>query len=99
MKITLNIPPDGLKKIKALGLRQRSPERLRWTADHPQSSYGIGVLLRGQSAELLDGASFRSLVDNFDAWIECDSERTRQRVDGALGPIERDENIIVVTNE
>jgi hypothetical protein len=84
MKIKLHIPADGLAAIKALGLRQTSPETLRLVTDHPDSSYGIGVLLRGKSGEPLGGRDFAALHQSFGAWIECDSLRTKQRVEVAL---------------
>lgn len=84
MKIKLHFPTESIDAIKALGLRQINPETLRWTTDHPASSYGIGVLLRGKSGEILDGRSFQAMVKNFGAWIECDSADTKRRVENAL---------------
>lgn len=51
---------------------------LRWTVHDPRSSYGNGVLLdkRGRpsilGADILDGATFRTLRDTRGAWIETD---------------------------
>lgn len=84
MKIRLIIPPSGLTAIKAMGLRQASPEALRLVVDHPDSSYGLGVLLRAKSGEALGGRAFAALHQGFGAWIECDSLRTKQRVELAL---------------
>lgn len=84
MKIKLHIPPEGLDAIKALGLRQASPETLRLVVDHPDSSHGIGVLLRGKSGDPLGGRDFAAQHQSFGAWIECDSLRTKQRVEMAL---------------
>lgn len=84
MKIKLHFPPEAIDAIKALGLRQINPETLRWTADHPGSNYGIGVLLRGKSGEIMDGCAFEAMVKNFGAWIECDSADTKRRVENAL---------------
>lgn len=84
MKIKLHFPAQAIDAIKALGLRQINPETLRWTTDHPGSSYGIGVMLRGKSGEILDGYSFQAMVKNFGAWIECDSAETKRRVENAL---------------
>ena len=84
MKIKLYFPEDSIAAIKRMGLRQMSPETLRWTTDHPSSSYGIGVLLRGKSGEILDGRSFAALVHAFGAWIETDSEDTKRRVCNCL---------------
>lgn len=84
MKIKLHFPAESIDAIKALGLRQINLETLRWTTDHPASSYGIGVLLRGKSGEILDGRSFQAMVANFGAWIECDSADTKRRVENAL---------------
>lgn len=84
MKIKLFFPPESIVAIKEIGLRQMNPETLRWTADHPQSSYGIGVLLRGKSGEILDGRSFQAMAKAFGAWIECDAEETASRVRRAL---------------
>lgn len=84
MKIKLNFPASGIEAIKALGLRQINPETLRLVTDHPASSYGIGVLLRGKSDEILDGRSFEALAKSFGAWIECDSAATKRRVENAL---------------
>ncbi|WAR45495.1 hypothetical protein [Methylomonas rapida] len=84
MKIKLYFPPESIDAIKGMGLRQMSPETLRWTANHPSSNYGLGVLLRGKSGEILDGRSFAAMVKAFGAWIEVDSEDTARRVHNAL---------------
>ena len=84
VKIKLHFPAAGADAIKALGLRQANPETLRLVVDHPASSYGIGVLLRGKSGEILDGHSFATLNESFGAWIECDSAETKRRVERAL---------------
>lgn len=73
-----------MEAVKALGLRQNNPETLRLVTDHPQSSYGFGVLLRGKSSDILDGRSFMAMYKAFGAWIECDSEDTQRRVRNAL---------------
>ena len=101
MKIKLCFPDVGIQAIKALGLRQRNPETLRWTADHQSSSYGIGVLLRGKSGEILDGKSFAGMHHAFGAWIEVDSADTKQRVENALvtAATELDDQIKVVAKE
>lgn len=80
----MHFSPQGESAIKALGLRQRNPETLRWTAQHSQSNHGLGVLLRGKSGELLDGRAFKALHDAFGARIECDSINTKRRVENAL---------------
>ena len=65
MPYTLHIP----------GERSRA---LRWTVNHPQSSYGNGVLIYRNTSTLLDGAAFRALRDGLGAWIETDRpERVR----------------------
>jgi len=84
MKIKLCFLHAGIDAIKALGLRQPNPETLRLVVDHPASSRGVGVLLRGKSGEILDGRSFETLAKSFGAWIECDSETTKHRVEIAL---------------
>jgi hypothetical protein len=58
-------------------------ERLRWTDQHPLSSYGLGVVLRSKSSTPLDGATFAAMAR--DGWrIECDTDLERRRVAGAL---------------
>jgi len=57
--------------------------RMRWTDQHADSSYGLGVLLYARSSNLLDGEGFRALADQ-GARIECDDDRERRRVAGAL---------------
>ena len=84
MKIKLYFPDEAIAAIKRIGLRQMSPETLRWTADHPASNYGMGVLLRGKSGEILDGNYFAAMVHTFGAWIETDSEDSSRRVHNAL---------------
>lgn len=84
MKIKLHFPPEAISAIKNMGLRQINPETLRWTTDHPASSHGIGVVLRGKTGEILDGRSFQALAKHFGAWIEVDSALTKQRVENAL---------------
>ena len=59
-------------------------ERLRWTDHHAVSSFGLGVVLRGHSSEVLDGPTFASLV-NQGARIECSTDLECRRVAGALG--------------
>lgn len=100
MKIKLFFPPESIVLIKQLGLRQINPETLRWTTDHPSSSYGCGVLLRGKSGEILDGRSFQAMVKGFGAWIECDSADTKRRVENALvtAATELDDRIIVASS-
>ena len=46
------------------------------------SRYGGGVLLRGKSGDILDGAQFRALRDAFGAVIETDNP---EQVVRALG--------------
>ena len=48
------------------------PVSLRWNIKHPLSSYGSGILMRRNGAEILDGAAFRMLRDSRGAWIETD---------------------------
>lgn len=84
MKIKLHFPDYGMDAIKSLGVRQNNPETLRLVTDHPKSSYGIGVLLRGKSKDILDGLSFMAMHNAFGAWIECDSADTQRRVRKAL---------------
>lgn len=84
MKIKLYFPDESIAAIKRMGLRQMSPETLRWTAEHSASNYGLGVLLRGKSGEILDGKSFAAMVQAFGAWIETDSDDTSRRVHNAL---------------
>lgn len=97
MKIKLFFPPESIVAIKELGMRQMNPETLRWTTEHSASSYGIGVLLRGKSGEILDGRSFKAMAEAFGAWIECDSADTKRRVENALvtAATELDDRIIV----
>jgi hypothetical protein len=82
MRARLVFPAEVIEGLKRQGLRQRSPERLRWTDQHSASSYGDGVLLRGKSSDVLDGDQFRALREAFGAWIETDS---KERVARALG--------------
>lgn len=100
MKIKLFFPPESIASIKKLGLRQINPETLRWTTGHSASSYGIGVLLRGKSGEILDGRSFQAMANSFGAWIECDSADTKSRVENALltAATELDDRIIVASS-
>jgi hypothetical protein len=58
-------------------------EKLRWTDQHPASSYGLGVVIRGHGAEILDGMMFKALADQ-GAKITCSDERGMRRVAGAL---------------
>ena len=58
-------------------------ERLRWTDQHPLSSYGLGVVLRAKSSIPIDGAAFAALAR--EGWrIECSTDLERRRVAGAL---------------
>ena len=58
-------------------------ERLRWTDQHPSSRFGLGVILRGHSGDVLDGKTFESLASD-GARIECSSDLECRRVAGAL---------------
>jgi hypothetical protein len=82
MRARLVFPAEVIDSLKRQGLRQRSPERLRWTDQHLASGYGNGVLLRGKSSDVLDGFQFRALRNAFGAWIETDN---KERVACALG--------------
>jgi hypothetical protein len=84
MKIKLHFPAASIAAIKTMGLRQINPEVLRLVTDHPASSYGIGVILRGKSGMILDGRQFAQLHRAFGAWIECDSADTKRRIENAL---------------
>lgn len=84
MKIKLQFPPESVAALKRMGLSQRATETLRLVTDHPASNYGIGVLLRGKSGDILDGRSFAAMTNAFGAWIECDSSDTKRRVENAL---------------
>ena len=90
MRIKLHFPEQSIAKIKAMGLRQNNPETLRLVTDHPASSYGLGVILRGKSGEQLGGREFAQLVKPFGAWIECDSDKTAQRVRNSLVTVATD---------
>lgn len=72
-------------------------ERLRWTDQHPASSYGLGVILRGHGPDILDGAGFKWLAAQ-GARIECTDERERRRVAGALawGALGLDDGILKI---
>lgn len=48
------------------------PRALRWTTEHPLSSYGKGVLVYRNGKEVLDANTFRALRDNKGAWLETD---------------------------
>lgn len=48
------------------------PRALRWTTEHPLSSYGKGVLVYRNGKELLDAQTFRALRDTQGAWLETD---------------------------
>lgn len=84
MRITLHLPAESIAALRRMGMSQRQNEVLRWTTDHPASSYGIGVLLRGKSGDILDGRTFAALANAFGAWIECDTADTKRRAENAL---------------
>jgi len=101
MRIKLHFPPEAIEGIKALGLRQLNPETLRLMTEHPASHCGVGVILRGKTGEILDGQTFRVLHERFGAWIECDSERTKNRVEKSLSTAATglDDQVKVVAGE
>ena len=80
----MHFPENSIAAIRDMGMRQMNPETLRWTANHPNSSYGIGVILRGKSGLVLDGKTFEGLHKAFGAWIEVDSEETKRKVQNSL---------------
>lgn len=84
MRITLHFPAESIAALRRMGMSQRETEALRWTTEHPASSHGIGVLLRGKSGDILDGRTFAALAHAFGAWIECDSADAKRRVENAL---------------
>ena len=81
--VTVKHAQSIIEAIKALGLRQATPETLRLVTQHSMSRRGIGVLMRGKSGEILDGRTFQSL-QAFGAWSDCDSVLTKSRGDQAL---------------
>lgn len=84
MKIKLCFPAEAIAHIEAQGLRQRNPETLRWTDKHPASHYRAGVVLRGNSGDILSGNAFSQLHTLFGAWIEVDSEDTKRLISNAM---------------
>jgi hypothetical protein len=84
MRIKLHFPTAAIEGIKALGLRQINPETLRWTTDHHESHYGMGVILRGKSGVILDGRTFAVMSQHFGAWIEVDSAATKKKCELAM---------------
>jgi hypothetical protein len=84
MKIKIFFPAESVKRISMLGFRQSQNETLMWTNRHPLSNYGQGVLLRGKSGQILEPYGFKNLVEQFGAWIECDSAIAVERVKRAL---------------
>lgn len=58
-------------------------ERLRWTDQHPLSSFGLGVVTRAKSGIPLDGAAFAAMAAQ-GARIVCSTDIERRRVAGAL---------------
>jgi len=83
MRIKLHFPQESIDALRKIGLRQSNPETLRLVVNHPQSSYGIGVLLRGKSGDIFDGHSFLAL-QHFGARILVDSAETKRKVENAL---------------
>lgn len=77
------IYPDPAK-LKAAGVKPVASVSLRWTDRHPQSSYGVGVLLYKASSEVFDGQAFRAARDNFGAQLVYNGI-SRVRICGALG--------------
>jgi hypothetical protein len=65
MKSTLIIPDSAMRQ--ELKARQRTG--LTWTADHPSSPHGHGVMLYS-NGDILDGLTFRGLRDTVEARIE-----------------------------
>lgn len=82
--IRLYFPDQAIVAIRGMGLRQRSHERLRWTDQHPASSYGLGVLERGKSGAILSGREFATLHTTFGAWIQYTEPKERKRIEHAL---------------
>jgi len=78
MKVILIVPKT--EEASAAGFT-RYRARLTWTADHPASSYGLGVLLY-HNGRILDGAAFLCFRDLFGARIETTDP---ERVCRALG--------------
>ncbi len=72
-------------------------EKLRWTDQHPASSYGLGIVLRGHGATILDGAGFCAMAAG-GAKITCSDDRELRRVAGALawGALGLDDGILEV---
>lgn len=72
----LILPADAAARLEM-------PERseLIWTTKHPQSHYGLGVML-DKDDEIFDGATFRAWRDGFGARIETDQP---EKVCRALG--------------
>lgn len=58
---------------------------LRWTVHDARSRYGQGVLVYRNTADLLDGATFRDLRDRLGAWIETDRPDRARSALGLMG--------------
>jgi len=76
--VTLIVPKTAAAREAGIS-RERT--RLTWTADHPASSYGLGVLLYN-NGRIIDGAAFQCFRDLFGARIETTDP---ERVFRALG--------------
>jgi hypothetical protein len=74
MKIILEIP-----KREGIPARLIGRHRLRFTTEHPCSSYGLGVLL-DKDSEVLSGSQFTVLRNTLGARIlTTDVRRVRER--------------------
>lgn len=83
MKATLVIPrpPVTVTGGRVVNSRAAYHFPLRWTTQHPASSYGLGVLLTANN-EVFDGFMLRHLRESVGAWLQTDDP---ERVAGALG--------------
>ena len=97
MRVRLVFPPGAVDEIRAMGLRHSGAEKLRLVMDHPGSHHGLGVLLRGKSGDLLDGATLAVLRARWGAWIEVDDARVQAHVRRALAtaPLGLDDAVII----
>ena len=82
-KIKLHIPPEGLAAIRLLACAKPAPRRCAWSSitRTPATASAYCCAAKRRPAGRWD---FAAQHQSFGAWIECDSLRTKQRVEMAL---------------
>jgi len=82
--IRLLYPDIAIATLRQQGIKLKKIQALRWTDQHPQSHYGLGVLLYPKSADIFGGQTFIASRDKWGAILIYNDIKS-DKIYGALG--------------